>query len=321
MIIAGGGARGAAAEVRALAELLGAPVVCTINGKGVLAEDHPLSAGAGLARAVTRELAEDSDVVLVAGSGLSPAEAWLGPLPLDGKVVRVDIDPAQALANAVPATALVGNAARVLADLHSRLGDGDGPAGRERAERWRARHLEEAAELGARWSWIFEEIAEVLGRDGIVAGDSAMVCYHGAVAALPAYHPGAFLYPTGYGTLGYGLPAAIGAKVGRPDARVLALMGDGGIMFTVGELAAAAQLRLPLPVVVVDNAGYGEIRNQMAERDDPVHAVDLDRIDFAALGRSLGCEGVFAADRASLASALEGAFAADRPTVVHLEGA
>ncbi len=321
MIIAGGGARGAAAEVRALAELLGAPVVCTINGKGVLAEDHPLSAGAGLARAVTRELAEDSDVVLVAGSGLSPAEAWLGPLPLDGKVVRVDIDPAQALANAVPATALVGNAARVLADLHSRLGDGDGPAGRERAERWRARHLEEAAELGARWSWIFEEIAEVLGRDGIVAGDSAMVCYHGAVAALPAYHPGAFLYPTGYGTLGYGLPAAIGAKVGRPDARVLALMGDGGIMFTVGELAAAAQLRLPLPVVVVDNAGYGEIRNQMAERDDPVHAVDLDRIDFAALGRSLGCEGVFAEDRASLASALEGAFAADRPTVVHVEGA
>ena len=76
---------------------------------------------------------------------------------------------------------------------------------------------------------------------------------------------------------------------------MLALMGDGGIMFTIAELAAAAQLRLPLPVVVVDNAGYGEIRDQMAERGDPVHAVDLDRLDFAALGRALGCEGVFAA--------------------------
>ncbi len=130
--------------------------------------------------------------------------------------------------------------------------------------------------LGAPWSWIFDGIATALGRDGIVAGDSAMVCYRGAVAALPAYHPAAFLYPTGYGTLGYGLPAAIGAKVGRPEARVIALLGDGGIMFTVAELAAAAQLRLPLPVVVVDNAGYGEIRNEMAERGDPVHAVDLD---------------------------------------------
>jgi acetolactate synthase-1/2/3 large subunit len=318
-IVAGGGARGAAAEVRALAERLGAPVVCTINGKGVLAEDHPLSAGAGLARAVTRELAEDSDVVLVAGSALSPAEQWLGPLPLDGKVVRVDIDPAQAVRGAVPTVAVVGDAAAALTGLLDRLGPGEGD--RERAAGWRARHLEEARELGSRWSWIFEAIAGTIGRDGIVAGDSAMVCYHGAVAALPVYRPGSFLYPTGYGTLGYGLPAAIGAKVGRPDARVLALMGDGGIMFTLAELAAAAQLRLPLPVVVVDNAGYGEIRDQMAERKDPVYAVDLDRLDFAALGRTLGCEGVFAADRDALADALEGSFAAARPTVVHVEAA
>ena len=137
-----------------------------------------------------------------------------------------------------------------------------------------------------------------------------------AVAALPAYHPAAFLYPTGYGTLGYGLPAAIGAKVGRPEARVIALLGDGGIMFTIAELAAAAQLRLP--VVVVDNAGYGEIRNEMAERGDPVHAVDLDVIDFAALGRVLGCEGAVVDDQDGLADALERAFEADRPTVLHL---
>ena len=318
-IIAGGGSRGAAAEVRALAERLGAPVVCTINGKGVLAEDHPLSAGAGLARSVTRELADDSDVVLVAGSALSPAEQWLGPLPLDGKVVRVDVDPAQAVSGAVPAVAVVGDARASLAGLLERLGGGEGD--RERADRWRARHLDEAEELGARWSWIFEAIAATLWREGIVAGDSAMVCYHGAVAALPVYRPGAFLYPTGYGTLGYGLPAAIGAKVARPEARVLALMGDGGIMFTVGELAAAAQLRLPLAVLVVDNAGYGEIRDQMAERDDPVYAVDLDRIDFVALGRALGCHGVFARDREELAAALERAFGADRPTVVHVRAA
>jgi thiamine pyrophosphate-dependent acetolactate synthase large subunit-like protein len=315
-ILVGGGARGAAAEVRALAERLGAPVVCTINGKGVLPEDHPLSAGAGLARSVVRELVEDSDVVLVVGSGLSPSEQWSGPLPLAGKVVRVDVDAAQSITNALPLVAVVGDAAFTLAALLGRLGAG-APGG-ERAALWRARHLEEARGLGARWSWILDAIATALGRDGIVAGDSAMVCYHGAVAALPRYTPASFLYPTGYGTLGYGLPAAIGAKVGRPDARVIALLGDGGIMFTVAELAAAAQLRLPLPVVVVDNAGYGEIRNQMAEREDPVHAVDLDVLDFAGLARALGCAGVVVDDGATLVDELERGFAADRPTVLHV---
>jgi thiamine pyrophosphate-dependent acetolactate synthase large subunit-like protein len=315
-VLVGGGARGAAAELRALAERLGAPVVCTINGKGVLPEDHPLSAGAGLARSVVRELVEDSDVVLVVGSGLAPSEQWLGPLPLADKVIRVDVDPAQAVTNVVPLLAVIGDAAVALAGLLAQLGAraGDG----ERAARWRARHLEEAGELGARWSWILDAVGAALGRDGIVAGDSAMVCYHGAVAALPRYTPASFLYPTGYGTLGYGLPAAIGAKLGRPDARVIALLGDGGIMFTVAELAAAAQLRLPLPVVVVDNGGYGEIRNEMAERDDPVHAVDLETPDFMGLGKALGCTGAVVDDAATLVDALERGLTSDRPTVLHV---
>jgi thiamine pyrophosphate-dependent acetolactate synthase large subunit-like protein len=315
-IIAGGGAREAAGELLPLAERLSAPVVCTINGKGVFPEDHPLSAGAGLTRTVVRELVEESDVVLVVGSGLSPAEQWLGPLPLAGKMVRVDIDADRVVTGAVPAVAVVGDAAPALGGLVARAGECAGDP--DRAARWRSRHLEEARTLGARWSWILDGIAEALGREGIVAGDSAMVCYRGAMAALPAYRPGSFLYPTGFGTLGYGLPAAIGAKLGRPEARVIALLGDGGVMFTVAELAAAAQLRLPLPVVVVDNGGFGEIRDQMAERGDPVHAVDLDAIDFAALGRVLGCEGVAVDDERGLTEALERGFEADRPTVVHV---
>jgi thiamine pyrophosphate-dependent acetolactate synthase large subunit-like protein len=318
-IVAGGGARGAAAELRTLAERLVAPVVCTINGKGVFPEDHPLSAGAGLTREVVREMVEDSDAVLVVGSGLSPAEQWLGPLPLAGKLVRVDIDADQVVTGAVPAVAVVGDAAPALSGLFGRLREGVGDP--ERAALWRSRHLEEARELGARWSWILDGIAAALGRDGIVAGDSAMVCYRGAVAALPTYQPGSFLYPTGFGTLGYGLPAAIGAKLGRPDAPVIALLGDGGIMFTIAELAAAAQLRLPLPVVVVDNGGYGEIRNEMAERGHPVHAVDLDAIDFTALGRALGCDGVAVDAQRGLTEALERAFEADRPTVLQVQEA
>jgi acetolactate synthase-1/2/3 large subunit len=187
-IIAGGGARGAADELRTLAERLGAPVACTINGKGVFPEDHPQSVGAGLTWDVVRDLVEESDVVLVVGSGLSPAEQWLGPLPLGGKMVRVDIDADQVVRGALPSVALVGDAASALSGLLARLGEG--AVDPERAALWRSRHLEEARTLGARWSWIFDGIAEALGRDGIVAGDSAMVCYRGAVAALPLYRPG-----------------------------------------------------------------------------------------------------------------------------------
>jgi thiamine pyrophosphate-dependent acetolactate synthase large subunit-like protein len=317
VVIAGGGCRRATDGLRRVAERLDAPVVTTINGKGCLADDHPLAMGAGLARGVVRELVEESDLVLVVGSELAPSDAWWGPLPVDGKVVRIDVDPVQAVVNAIPRAAVVADAGAALEGLVDLLGAGDG-AGADRVRRWRARFAADARKEAARWEWLLDGIASALGRDGIVAGDSAMVCYYGAVAALPAYSPGSFLYPTGFGTLGYGLPAAIGAKLGRPDARVLALLGDGGIMFTIGELAAAAQLRLPLPVVVVDNSGYGEIRSEMEQRGDEPHAVELDSPDFPALARALGCAGARVDDQQQLEEALETAFAADRPTLLHV---
>jgi thiamine pyrophosphate-dependent acetolactate synthase large subunit-like protein len=325
-ILAGGGAVRAGAQLACIAERLGAPVACSINGKGTLPEDHPLSMGAGYANAAVRDAVDDSDVVLVVGSELAPSDAWWGPLPLAGKVVRVDVDPAQAVTNAAPVVTVVADAGLALDGLLARLGNGDGegpPAERlDRAARWCAAARAHAGDEAARWSGLLGAIAGALGRDGIVAADSAMVAYFGAVGALPAYRPRSFLYPTGYGTLGYAVPAAIGAKVGRPAARVLALSGDGGVMFTLGELAAAAQARLALPVVVVDNAGYGEIRNEMRDRGDEPLGADLESPDFPALGRALGCHGVHADSPAAAAEALERAFAADRPTVIHVpEGA
>jgi acetolactate synthase-1/2/3 large subunit len=89
-------------------------------------------------------------------------------------------------------------------------------------------------------------------------------------------------------------------------------------MFTLAELATAADLAVPLPIVVVDNSGYGEIRNEMIDRDDPVHAVTFRSPDFAAIGRAVGCDGVTLDGPAGLADAVRRALAADRPTVIHL---
>ncbi|MDV8070708.1 5-guanidino-2-oxopentanoate decarboxylase [Rhodococcus sp. IEGM 1366] len=315
LIIAGGGSSTAATELRELAELLGAPVITTTNGKGVLPESHPLGLGAGVHLPSVADLVNESDVVLAVGTELAPSDFWNGPLDADGKLIRVDIDPTSLYTNAIPSVALVGDASLTVRALMEGL---DRSPAEERAEGWRTRLRVDSRSEGKNYLGIVEALAKALDEDAILAGDSTMACYYGAMANLPLHRPRSFLYPTGVGTLGYGLPAAIGAKVAVGERQVVAMLGDGGIMFTVAELAAASELRVPLPIIVVDNGGYGEIRDEMVGRADPVHAVGLAPIDFPALARSMGCLGVGLDSAEQLTDALTKAFAADRPTVIHI---
>lgn len=318
VLVLGGGARHAAEEARALAERLGAPVLTTANGKGVLDETHPLSAGAGMHHPSVRELLAESDAVLAVGTELAPSELWSGPLDLPGTLIRVDVDAAAMTANADPAVRVLADAAVALRGIAGELTPGRTGAGVQCAATLRRRVQGDAAVEGGRWAQLMAALTPLVDDRTVVAGDSAMVCYYGALSGLPIHRPAGFLYPAGLGTLGYALPAAIGACLADPDARVLALLGDGGLMFTAPELATAAQLRLPLPVLVVDNGGYGEIRDEMAERQEPVHAVALDPVDFPAMARAMGCHGVALSDPADLGHALTTAFRADRPTLLHI---
>jgi acetolactate synthase-1/2/3 large subunit len=315
VLVVGGGARHAAGQVRALAERLGAPVVTTANGKGVLPEDHELALGAGVHLPAVADLVAEADAVVAIGTELAPADLWYGPLPVGADLVRIDIDPAGVLTNAAPGVALVGDAAPVIDALLPRLTQRE--TARDVAA-WRERKLKEARAEGAAWVELVDELAQALPREAVVGADNAMACYLGVLSQLPTYTPASYLFPSGYGTLGYGLPAAIGAKVGDPDRPVVAVLGDGGVMFTVAEIATAAELGLALPVVIADNSGYGEIRNEMADRGDPVHAVTFGAPDFALLGEALGCHGVRLTGPAGLAAAVREALAADRPTVIHV---
>ncbi|XBB69724.1 5-guanidino-2-oxopentanoate decarboxylase [Nocardioides sp. WV_118_6] len=321
LLVVGGGARSAAAQVQALAERLGALVVSTTNGKGVLPEDHPLALGAGIHLPTIKALADEADVVVAIGTELAPADLWYGPLPVTGKLVRIDVDPVGMVTNAAPAVAVLGDAAAALDGLLGALGAGE-PARPDTAA-WRERKAKDAQAEGAEWLDVVAALAAAVPRDVVMATDNAMACYLGALANLATYTPSSYLFPTGYGTLGFGLPAGIGAKVGNPDRPVVAMLGDGGIMFTVAELATAAELGIALPVVVVDNSGYGEIRNEMAERGDPVHAVTFPAPDFAALGRAVGCLGVTVdlggdGTPSDLTAAVRDALVADQPTVIHV---
>ena len=150
----------------------------------------------------------------------------------------------------------------------------------------------------------------------MLAGDSTMAAYYGAVHLLPMGPARRFIYPTGYATLGYALPAAIGAKLAAPERPVIALVGDGGLLFTVGELATAAELGIPLPVVVANNGGYGEIRDQMDEAGIARVGVDLRVPDLPMLGEAFGGAGV--RDPDELAGALRDALERPGPTVIEV---
>jgi thiamine pyrophosphate-dependent acetolactate synthase large subunit-like protein len=290
-------------------------VLTTTNGKGTLPEDHPLALGARMSLPAARALLRDRDVVLAVGTELGESDIWGPPLELDGALVRLDIDAAQAHGNNAATVALIGDAAAGLAALAEALGDGTA-ADTDDVAAARARLEAEHAEQAAPWAPWMAALHAALDDDATVVGDNAMCCYNGAIGGLPVRRPRAFLFPTGFGTLGWSLPAAVGVALARPAHRTVAICGDGGLMFSLSELAAASALGLALPVVVFVNAGYGEIRKEMtAAGIDPL-AVDIEPPDLAAAAQALGCAGAHAADPAALGGELAAAFGRRRPTVI-----
>ncbi|MFD5817565.1 5-guanidino-2-oxopentanoate decarboxylase [Streptomyces sp. NPDC127038] len=324
-VVLGGGARGAAVPALALAEALGAPVVTTANGKGTVPETHPLALGVSLHSPSVRSWLAGRDAVLAVGTELAESDFWSAPPSLDGTLIRVDVDPGQMYAGLAADIAVVGDARLSLTALLAAVGQPDGsrpharvadPEPARQAEALRAARNAETAERDARWIPYLRAVRSVLPDDAVITSDSAQCCYYGALPHLALGPAGRYLHPTGYGTLGYALPAAIGAKAACPGREVVALSGDGGLQFTVQELATAVQLRLPLPVVVFDNGGYGEIRDEMTARGDTPTAVDLAPVDLPALARAYGGQGTHAYGPDELSAALAEALRTPGPTLI-----
>ncbi|GAA1007572.1 hypothetical protein GCM10009556_019210 [Acrocarpospora pleiomorpha] len=198
--------------------------------------------------------------------------------------------------------------------------DAESLAGRSESVLW-ARRDAELERLAARWGSQLKVIRDVLPADTIVAADNSMFCYYGALGGLPVDPPGRFLYPTGFGTLGFALPAAIGAKIAYPERPVAVLAGDGAFQFSVQELATAVELGLPLPIVISVNGGYGEIRAEMLARGMSPVAVDLHNPDFVGLAVAYGASGVAVGTPEELGEAVGKALHASGPTVIVLREA
>jgi acetolactate synthase-1/2/3 large subunit len=312
----GGGLRsGAEAELAELARRLDAPVATTYMGKGAFPEDDPLGAGCACDEPAFRVLLEEADVVLAVGTELGAETTAQYELTFRGQLIHVDAAP-ERIGATYPALGLVGDARAVLGALLDRIearpGNGAARAAsvRERiAERLEAQ--DRALERG-----LLEAIRSAVPRDAITAWDMTILAYW-AAAHFPALEPRRFLYPLGSGTLGYAWPAALGASIALPGTPMLAVVGDGGFLYGIQELATARQHALDVVVLVVDDGGYGILREYQRDSYDDTVAVDLKQPDFVSLAQAFG----IASERVApeeLREALEGALAADGPVVLHL---
>jgi thiamine pyrophosphate-dependent acetolactate synthase large subunit-like protein len=187
------------------------------------------------------------------------------------------------------------------------------------AKALRAGCREEAAADAGPYAEINAAVRSALPAEAVLCGDSSQVTYFGSVHFFDVPGPRQFCYTPGFATLGYGLPAGLGASIARPGTPVAVLLGDGALMFSVQELVTLVEQRLPVPIVVVDNGGYQEIREQQATRDIAPIGVELHTPDLAGLAVAMGARGVRTTSTADLPTLVGGALDADGPTLVHLD--
>jgi acetolactate synthase-1/2/3 large subunit len=274
-------------ELRAVAELLDAPVATTYMGKGALSDDHPLAAGCGCDEAAFQELLAGADVVLCVGTELGAETTGQYKLRFSGRLIQIDAA-AERVGATYPALALIGDAKATLSALLERLEPRPRTDARERVAQLRARvragldAQRRDLELG-----LLEAIEAALPPDAITTWDMTILGYW-AAPHIRLIGDQLFLYPLGSGTLGYAWPAAIGASVANPDRTVLAVVGDGGLQYALAELATAAQESVDAKLLVIDDGGYGILREYQRTVFGETTAVDLVQPDFAALAEAFG---------------------------------
>ncbi|AZD10141.1 Acetohydroxy acid synthase [Pseudomonas chlororaphis] len=333
LILAGGGAIDAAAPLTRLAEWLQAPVALTINAKGMLASRHPLLIGSTQSLVATRALVADADVVLAIGTELAETDydvTFAGGFEIPGTLLRIDIDPDQTVRNYPPKVALVADAHSATEALLAELGK---QSLSERDSAWGAARAGALRnELAQQWDaptraqtlfleTVVQELPEI-----VIVGDSTQPVYSGNLTFNPERPRRWFNSSTGYGTLGYALPAAIGAWLGGASERnargpVACLIGDGGLQFTLAELACAVEARTPIIVLLWNNQGYEEIKKYMVNRDIEPVGVDIYTPDFIGVAKALGCaaEAIDSVD--GLRDALRAASDRQGPTLIEIDQA
>jgi len=324
LIFAGGGviSSEASPELIHLAERLGAPVLTTGMGAGAIPGDHPLACGVSwIAAADIRPLIAACDALLAVGTRFNDGMTHGWDLPLPETTIRIDIDAAEIERNIPMQQKLVGDAKVTLAAIEQKLAaaeiDRQGRVHPTLAQAQTDYQAALAAKVGATTPWM-QALRETLPRDTILSCDMSLF-WADMLGIFPIYEPRTMLFPWGFGTLGFAVPEALGAKLAKPEQPVVAICGDGAFLFTGTELATAVQYGLNIPILIPNNNAYGMIKVQQRDQyDEQFMAVDLHNPDFIALAEAFGAYGERVTTPEELRTALATALQANKPTIIEI---
>jgi acetolactate synthase-1/2/3 large subunit len=313
IILAGGGAlwSGAAAAIEDLARRLGAPVVTTLNGKGLLDERHPLSLGhARSSRA--RHVLPHADAMLAVGCRFTEVMTDWRRMPVPRNLIQIDLDADQIGVNYPVVVGIKGDAKAALEAILEAV-----PAARK-SDGWGKLWEEARALRPARPEWLIETLRDALPGDVPVFTDACEMGYR-MQADWPVYGPRRFFYPSNYIALGWAFPAAIGAAVARAGPPVVSVSGDGGFLMTAQELATAVRYRLGVIALVHNDSTYGAIKNiQDRNHQGRYLDVELNNPDFLALAAAFGVPGRRARGPDLFRAALGEALDRDGPSLIEI---
>ena len=325
LILVGGGAMDASDEVMELARLTGAPVVNTLMGMGIVPSSYPMNMGPlGLhGRLAAIELSAESDLIISIGSRFSDRTYSPHDRMQDGRVIHIDIDPTEFGKHRHQCVNLQADARKAIRALICALGS--------RPVRWEAwenhaRELKADSYIGPdngsvpiKPQRVMQEINSLLDDDTIVTtdvGQNQMWAMH----YLDIEHPRQFITSGTFGTMGFGLPSAIGAKAARPDKKVMTITGDGGLQMVIQELATSVADDLPVTVILLNNGHLGMIRQMQRHywgKRFVAEELGADP-DFVTVARGFHCNGIRVERPDEIRDALKDALESDVTTVVEI---
>lgn len=333
VIVSGGGVRlsGAAADLVALAEKRAIPVATSVNGKGTIADDHPLAVGVVGSYSVrsANQVVSEADLVIYVGSntGDQVTYNWQVP-PVGTPVVQIDINPAEIGRSYPDAVGVLGDAKKTLSRLAGALdGRPDGGDWLQRAQtlvrQWRdeVEPLRQSDAVPIRPERLCKELTDVLPENAVLLADTG---YSAIWTATMVYLDGrGQSYLRAAGSLGWSFPAALGAKCAAPDRPVICFNGDGGFWYHLSELETARRHNINTVTIVNNNGGLGQgipdIHGIYGDRTgNPEELYSFRPINFARVAREMGCLGVRVQQPGDIRNALREALAADTPAVVEV---
>jgi 5-guanidino-2-oxopentanoate decarboxylase len=311
-IILGGGALNAGASAMKIAESIGAAVLTTTAGKGAVSAHHPHVWGSVLGYPETQNALQNSDCILAVGTELSETDFWAGRFRLSATMIRIDIDP-DVLAKPHRATLpILADAISTLAAIATQF------SAQKNCHATKPATTDDP--LRQVLSKALSVIRDSLPAPTVIASDMTQIAY-AANEIFPISHPRTWLHPVGFGTLGFALPAAIGAKFGVGATPVAALAGDYGLQYTLNELGTAVEHKLPLPILLWNNSALGQIRDDMVNKGIQPNAVTLRNPDFQALAKAYGAKAEQPQNLKALSTAIANSLKANGPTLIEMSEA